>query len=172
MSGFQSSRWRMNIARPMASLLLSSEINSPKIVWEWATLCLVWMVRKLIGVFGKTNVKNYKENCHYQNTSSPIRNHSGLYERSQLRTFLRSPENSNKNHENNVTFRLIQGLIRISKTFKNLTSVGYIITYVLPKMAVFSDEQPLGLHLQFEPLNSLDHGLRCEQLARRTTEAV
>lgn len=39
-------------------------------------------------------------------------------------------------------------------------------------MAVFSDKQPLGLHLQFEPLNGLDHGLRCEQLAGRTTEAV
>lgn len=39
-------------------------------------------------------------------------------------------------------------------------------------MAVFSDEQPLGLHLQFKPLNSLDHGLRCEQLAGRATEAV
>lgn len=45
-------------------------------------------------------------------------------------------------------------------------------TNVLPKMAVFADEQPLGLHLQLQPLNSLDHGLRGEQLAGRTTEAV
>ena len=46
------------------------------------------------------------------------------------------------------------------------------VTYVLPKMAVFADEQPLGLHLQFEPLNRLDHGLGREQLAGRTAEAV
>lgn len=39
-------------------------------------------------------------------------------------------------------------------------------------MAIFSDEQPLGLHLQLKPLNGLDHGLRCEQMAGRTTEAV
>lgn len=46
------------------------------------------------------------------------------------------------------------------------------VTDVLPKMAVFSDKQPLGLHLQFEPLNGLDHGLGCEQLAGRSTETV
>lgn len=39
-------------------------------------------------------------------------------------------------------------------------------------MAIFSDEQPLGLHLQLEPLNGLDHSLRCEQMTGRTTEAV
>lgn len=32
MSGFQSSRPSMNMARPMMSLLLSKEISSPKIV--------------------------------------------------------------------------------------------------------------------------------------------
>lgn len=39
-------------------------------------------------------------------------------------------------------------------------------------MAVFSDEQPLGLHFDFQPLNGLDHGLGGEQLAGGTTEAV
>lgn len=36
MSGFHRSRWRMNIAKPKTSLLLSSEMSSPKIVWQWA----------------------------------------------------------------------------------------------------------------------------------------
>lgn len=45
-------------------------------------------------------------------------------------------------------------------------------TDVLPKMAVFSHEQPLGLHLQFEPLNRLDHGIRREQLAGGTTQTI
>ena len=45
-------------------------------------------------------------------------------------------------------------------------------TYVLPKMAVLSHQQPLGLHLQFEPLDGLDHGLGREELAGGATEAV
>lgn len=39
-------------------------------------------------------------------------------------------------------------------------------------MAVFADEQPLGLHLQLQLLDGLDHGLGCEELAGRATEAV
>lgn len=39
-------------------------------------------------------------------------------------------------------------------------------------MAVFSDEQPLGLHLYLQPLNGFDHRLRREQLAGGATEAV
>lgn len=45
-------------------------------------------------------------------------------------------------------------------------------TYILPKMAVLPDQQPLSLHLQFQLLNGLDHGLRREQLAGGATEAV
>lgn len=39
-------------------------------------------------------------------------------------------------------------------------------------MAVFSDKQPLGLHLQLQPLDSLDHGVGCKQLAGGAAEAV
>lgn len=39
-------------------------------------------------------------------------------------------------------------------------------------MAIFSDKQPLGLHFQLQPLDSLDHGVRCKQLAGRAAEAV
>jgi len=46
------------------------------------------------------------------------------------------------------------------------------VTYVLPKVAVFPDEQPLGLHLQLQPLDGLDRGLGSEQLAGGAAEAV
>lgn len=39
-------------------------------------------------------------------------------------------------------------------------------------MAIFSDEQPLGLHLQLQPLDGRDHGIRCKQLAGGAAEAV
>lgn len=45
-------------------------------------------------------------------------------------------------------------------------------TYVFPEMAVLPDQQPPGLHLQFEPPDGLDHGLGCEELAGGATEAV
>lgn len=47
-----------------------------------------------------------------------------------------------------------------------------VFTDVFPKMAVFSHKQPFGLHLQLQPLNGLDHGVRCKQLVGRATEAV
>lgn len=46
------------------------------------------------------------------------------------------------------------------------------VTYVFPEMAVLPDQQPLGLHLQFEPPDGLDHGLGCEELAGGATQAV
>lgn len=39
-------------------------------------------------------------------------------------------------------------------------------------MTVFPNKQPSGLHLQLEPLDGLDHGLRREELAGGSTEAV
>lgn len=52
------------------------------------------------------------------------------------------------------------------------TSFIFFFTYVFPEMAVLPDQQPLGLHLQFEPPDGLDHGLGCEELAGGTAEAV
>lgn len=40
---------------------------------------------------GKTNSVLRERKEEHQGTSRPIRSHSGLYERSQLRTFRRSP---------------------------------------------------------------------------------
>lgn len=47
-----------------------------------------------------------------------------------------------------------------------------VFTDVLPKMAIFSHKQPPGLHLQLQPLDGLDHHVRCKQLAGGATEAV
>lgn len=46
------------------------------------------------------------------------------------------------------------------------------LTDVFPEMAVLTDQQPSGLHLQLQPPDGLDHGLRREELAGGTTEAV
>lgn len=46
------------------------------------------------------------------------------------------------------------------------------VTDVFPEMAVLPDQQSLGLHLQLQPADGLDHGLGREELAGGATEAV